>query len=234
MYCKKQTNTHTPHLPIRICVYTKSLLNTATEFLFNNFIHTHFESQTVLPHKDQLMKSVPIQMSKLSEVLAHHLWLGNVSFTGESVFLSKRKKQQGKLAPKSSGARHRKIWYEMDTKTERKKKIWIYPSSPKLRSSKCWQVAQLQASNISVLFEYSEKAHQVLHNAEELCCFYKHTHTQRTPSPCNRCLCLTQMCSLTCLTWPLLQLMNVLPQAFGGDGGGAAIANNDRHTKNKK
>lgn len=60
----------------------------------------------------------------------------------------------------------------------------------------------------------SEKGHQVWHNAEDLHCF--HTHTHRGPqTPMDRCLCLTQTCSLTCLTWLLLKLMKILPQPFG-------------------
>lgn len=43
--------------------------------------------------------------------------------------------------------------------------------------------------------------------------FYKHTHTQRTPSPCDRLLLLIQMCSLMLL---LLKVMKILPQAFRG------------------
>lgn len=170
----------------------------------------------VLLPKDPLMNLSPFRcLNFLKSWQTTHGW--EMCLSLESLIFSQREeKQQGKIAPKSSGARHRRIWYETDTKAEKKKKIWVYSSSPKSRSSKCWQVAHLQASNISVLIEYSEKAHQVLHNAQELCCFYKHAHTQRTPSPCNRCLCLTQMCSLTCLTWPLPQLMNVLPQAFAG------------------
>lgn len=159
----------------------------------------------------------------------HTTW--EMAFQWRGCFSLKEKKVPGKIAPRSSSAWHRKIWYETDTRAKREKAIWAYLSRLmfKLWVWKCHQAAHLQTSNIPAWWEYSEKGHQIV--AMQLFCTVFYKHTQKTPNLCDKSLCLIQMCSLTL---PLLKVMKILPQAFRGVMCvGGVIKNNDQHTKTK-
>lgn len=164
-------------------IYTESSKCTS-EFLLYNFIHTHLEKQTALRPKDPLVNPSPCRY--LTFLKSWHTIYGwEMCLSLESLFFSQRERSsREKIAPKSSSARQRRIWYETDTKAERDKRIWVYSSSPRLWGSKHRQVAYLQTSNISTLFEHSKwERRSGITQCKELHCFYKHTHTEEGLQP---------------------------------------------------